>query len=131
MNAISPRLYVDLIGKPFAESARGPESFDCLGLVLEVARRIGKTLPEYVSSEEELHRQLGSGGEALGGLQRIEAAEPGAVVLLRGVPAHLGIMIDRWWMLHSAAGLGCVRERISSPLIAGRIAGFYRLEVQP
>lgn len=131
MNAIAPRLYIDLIGKPWLRGARGPEAYDCLGLVLEVARRLGRPLPAYVSDAAELHRQLAEGGAALGGLPEIDGPEPGAVALLRGLPAHLGIMLDRYWMLHSVEGIGCLRERIASPTLARRIAGFYRLEAQP
>ena len=35
----------DLIGRPYAYGARGPEAFDCWGLVLELRRRLGLPLP--------------------------------------------------------------------------------------
>jgi len=35
----------DLPGRPYLYGARGPASFDCWGLVLEVRRRLGLVLP--------------------------------------------------------------------------------------
>lgn len=37
--------YRDLLGKPFAWGARGPDSFDCLGVVYEVLSRAGIAVP--------------------------------------------------------------------------------------
>lgn len=128
MTSIAPRLYADLIGKPYRDGARGPDAYDCLGLAMEMARRLGLEVPDFVSSEEELHRQLAGDGSALASMPRIEQPEPGCVVLLRGVPAHLGVMLDRWWMLHSLAGTNCTRERITEPAWQRRVIGFYRLE---
>lgn len=37
----------DLIGKPFVSGGRGPQGYDCWGLVMEVFRRYGITLRDY------------------------------------------------------------------------------------
>lgn len=37
----------DLIGKTYKSGARGPEQYDCWGLVMEVASRNGQELPDY------------------------------------------------------------------------------------
>lgn len=37
----------DLLGLPFADGGRGPDSYDCWGIVREVYRRYGVTLPDY------------------------------------------------------------------------------------
>ena len=36
----------DLLGKPYKAHARGPEAFDCYGLVIEVEKRLGHTMPD-------------------------------------------------------------------------------------
>lgn len=36
----------DLLGKPYKAHARGPMSYDCYGLVIEVERRLGHTMPD-------------------------------------------------------------------------------------
>jgi hypothetical protein len=129
MNSIPPRLYADLIGKPYALSARGPEAYDCLGLAMEMGKRLGLIVPRFLSCEGELHRQLAAGGEMLASLRAAESPEAGCVALMENTPSehHLGIMLDRWWMLHSMEASGCLRERIGAPFFKHRIIGFYRI----
>lgn len=127
---IPARIYVDLIGKPFERGARGPEKYDCVGLALEMARRLGKHPPNYLSDEEELHRHLAADGSALADCKCIDAAEPGCVVLLRMNEnlRHLAFMVDSSRMLHTTARTGCVIERVTDPLWKPRVLGFYSLE---
>ena len=40
-------MVADLVGQPFKEGARGPNEFDCWGLVREVAKRSGTELPDF------------------------------------------------------------------------------------
>jgi cell wall-associated NlpC family hydrolase len=46
----SPITYVDLIGTPFRRGARGPDEFDCYGLVkFLIERATGREVPDYQS----------------------------------------------------------------------------------
>ena len=36
----------DLIGKPYEGGGRGPDSYDCYGLVVEVESRMGRRVPD-------------------------------------------------------------------------------------
>jgi cell wall-associated NlpC family hydrolase len=122
-------VYADLVGKPWSEGARGPEAYDCLGLAIEIQRRRGFTVPDFLSSEAELHRQLAGGG-FLAGCKKLEAAEYGCVVLFRtGIHEHhLGTMIARHRMIHTTAQTrGAVIEPILGPLWERRILGFYAM----
>jgi cell wall-associated NlpC family hydrolase len=122
-------LYADLVGKPWSKGARGPEAYDCLGLAIEIQRRRGFTVPDFLSTEAELHRQLAGGG-FLAGCKKLEAPEYGCVVLLRtGVyEHHLGTMIAGHRMIHTTAQTrGAVTESILGPLWQRRILGFYDL----
>jgi len=122
-------VYADLLGKPFAPGARGLESFDCVGLALEMARRLGKQLPNFISSEAELHAQLGTGGATLADLPQIARPEPGCIVLLRISPTehHVAFMIDEYRMIHTLKDVRCAIERINSNLWQRKVIGFYRL----
>jgi cell wall-associated NlpC family hydrolase len=42
----------DLIGKPFRMLARGPDAFDCMGLVIEIFKRAGIEIPDPVEDPE-------------------------------------------------------------------------------
>lgn len=127
--SLSFSLYGDLLGKPWREDARGPDAYDCLGLAIEVQRRRGLTVPDFVSSEAELHRQQASGG-FLTDCQQLEVAQPGCLALVKtGVNKHhVGIMIDRFRILHTTEQTkGVVVERILGPLWERRIVGFYEV----
>lgn len=80
-NALPTSAYLDLLGKPFQANGRGPASYDCVGLALAVAGRLGKVLPAYLSNETELHAQLGANNATLADLPQIPRAVPGCVVL--------------------------------------------------
>ena len=36
----------DLLGKPYKAHARGPNAFDCYGLVIEIEKRLGHDMPD-------------------------------------------------------------------------------------
>lgn len=127
--SIPSTAYADLLGKPFADGARGPASYDCVGIALAVAARLGKQLPNYLSSETELHAQLGANGSTLAGCVQIARPEPGCLALFRMSSSehHIGIMADEYRMVHSLKGIGCVIERVMSNLWQRKVMGFYRL----
>lgn len=134
MQALSPRLYADLIGKPFAHGGRGPDAYDCVGLQMELQRRRGLNLPAYLSDPDELHRQIADGG-VLSDAHRLASREPGCVVLMRssGVAArHLGGMVDAYRMLHANEDTHTVIvENLDRSLWGRRVLGFYAPEPRP
>jgi cell wall-associated NlpC family hydrolase len=121
----SPVIYTDLIGTPFKYGGRGPEAYDCYGLVMELQRRMGIEIPDYKSPQN------------MGEIASLLACEiprwievpraPGTVVALRigRYVSHVGLMIDNDRMVHTweQSGGVCVEcmydwER--------RVAGFFR-----
>lgn len=128
-HSIAPRVYADLVGKPYADGGRGPHAYDCVGLALELQRRLGRKLPPYLSDEDSLHTAVAEGGE-LHESQRIDAPEAGCLVLMReGLGCHIGCMIDDAWMLHTYRKIGsAVRQPLQRSLFRSRVMGFYRTE---
>jgi cell wall-associated NlpC family hydrolase len=121
---LSPRLYADLIGKPFREHACGPQSYGCVGLLLEVMRRLGHTLPAYEHDAGALWVAVGDLGE----WEKVAIPQAGDGVLLRSndPPWHVGVLIDPQTMIHAHPNAGVVVERIDGALYRRRIEGFYR-----
>jgi cell wall-associated NlpC family hydrolase len=111
---------IDLIGKPFLDGGRGHDAFDCWGLALEVYRRHGIELPDYrLACLEARPCWL-----------RLERQEPLALVAIRTRGDwinHVGVClgIDDCF-LHTTRGIGAAVARLSNPLYAQRIEGFYR-----
>jgi cell wall-associated NlpC family hydrolase len=116
--------YADLIGTPFKLGGRGPDAYDCYGLLEEAYRRAGKTILDYRSPEA---------GPAISALIAGECARlwmpceqrAGATVLIR-VPfsLHVGYMINDFKMIHTWRNSGGV---LVEPVEdwKRRVIGFY------
>ena len=119
------RDFSDLIGVPFEMGGRGPKSYDCYGLVRELARRWdGVSLPDYTSPADAGRISALFALE----LRLWQSCErrPGAVALIH-IPGHThcGYVLDNLYMLHTwQASGGVVRERLFE--WQRRIKGFYR-----
>lgn len=97
----------DLPGHPYRRGARGPDAFDCWGLVLEARRRLGLPLPPDVASGELTRADV----RALFHATRPEGwvcVEPrlGAIVLADDA-AHAGVLVSNR-VLHTQARAGVV-----------------------
>src|SRR5690242_17088303 len=91
-----------LIGIPFAYGGRGPDTFDCWGLVRHLHREVhGVEIPDYDSPTN-----LASIAQAVEGgltLWREIESRPGAVILMRirGLRAHVGFQLDSYRFIHT------------------------------
>lgn len=114
--------YVDLLGAPFERGARGPDKFDCYGLIIELHRRAGVELPDFDSpgTVEEIAQIVDR--ETVGRWKRVPLHTIGAVLTFRvdGVGAHVGMLIERGRFLHAVEDLGVTTARVNH-------AGFYPL----
>lgn len=103
----------DLAGTPFHHQGRLPGcGLDCAGVPITVAQRLGLLAPAAAPPADYARTPDGRTLQALceAHMQRIDAIEPGAVVLvawLDGPPQHLGIVTTRvdepgaWFMVHA------------------------------
>lgn len=124
--AIELPAYTDLIGKPFELGARGPDRFDCYGLVQEVYGRAKKQIPDYLRPEA----LMGAHAVVSHGVSEWEPCEQqvGSVVVIKLLgrdASHVGVVLPFDRMLHvwERSGGVCV-ERLDE--WKRRIAGFYR-----
>lgn len=100
----------EYIGKPYEPGARGPSDFDCWGLLLDVYRRFGITLPELdgisVASAIAIHRQIDLSAKEE--WDEVEKPFDGAAVALsqRTAYHHVGLAVvtERPGILHAAEG---------------------------
>lgn len=122
MSATLPAsLWIDLLGKPFQEGARGPAAYDCVGLLLELQRRLGIAAPEFASTPAQL-------APALAYWERVSDPQPGDGILLRSddPPWHVAVVCGGGYMIHAHPSCGVVRERYNAFPWHKRIEGFYR-----
>ena len=109
----------DLIGKPYQAGARGPDAFDCLGLVRHYFQaRHGVDLPEYnllTSTPEDLHRFT----RATGWRRCAGSAQDEDLLMMEGFEGrHVGVVVatsEGLGLLH-ATGKGSVGHVVWQPL---------------
>lgn len=117
--------YVDLIGASFEYGARGPDKFDCYGLVMEMHKRANISLPDFGFADDKALISAMM-GVTMPQWREVKQA-PGAVVLIRigGYVSHVGYMIDQHQMIHTwecSGGVTVIRvDRWKQ-----RIVGFYQ-----
>jgi cell wall-associated NlpC family hydrolase len=105
--------YIDLLGAPFERGARGPKSFDCYGLAIEMFRRIGVTIPDFESpgTLEEVASLIASNEVRW---SKVPFGTPNSLVTLRveGIGAHVGFMIEPDRFVHAFDPIGVTTERL-------------------
>lgn len=105
--------YQDLIGIQFEYGGRGPDAYDCYGLVMECLRRNGVEIPDYrsptvlreiaelVANEKYRWRTVATKD----GKEPIPTAhlQPGRVIEMRvnGLACHVGFINAPRWFLHT------------------------------
>lgn len=106
--------YADLIGVPFEYGGRGPEKFDCWGLLMALNSRVhGVTLPDF-RSVSQVPRIAKIMRENMSQWRPIEP-RPGSSILfeIEGFGAHVGFQVDDYNFLHTWEDSGGVlRERL-------------------
>lgn len=125
------------VGKEFVTGGRGPEAYDCYGLVREVERlEFGIELPEYRAYDNAFdHEQtvpLFARGIEQVKSQIIERddARDGDLVFMRykGRVAHIGVFVEPNRVLHIDRGCNSVVEVIDSPMLRLRVEEIRRVD---
>jgi cell wall-associated NlpC family hydrolase len=119
---------VDLIGKEFKDGGRGPEQFDCWGLVSEVFYRFGIEIPDYKISCEaksEINGQINAERKKW---ERCtgELPVPALVVVMEnGICNHTGVYIGNGQFIHAREHSGVAIESLDNIVWKKRIEGVY------
>tara|TARA_B100000700_G_scaffold189815_1_gene209164 strand:- start:35844 stop:36233 length:390 start_codon:yes stop_codon:yes gene_type:complete len=117
------------IGRPFRPHGRGPDAYDCWGLVCAAYRDVlGRELDDYggeYQTLKDVDRLKGIFARECGDTwQQIEHPEPMdvAVIYRRGRAIHAGLYLGAGRILHVEHGI----ETVIQPADAFRIEGYYR-----
>ena len=108
--------FSELIGKRYRTGGRGPDTFDCYGICIEVCKRVGIDLPELESLVGEARL-----------FKKVDEYQPGDLVLMNANEHHVGVMIDSQNLIHTSSQIGSVaRIKKVHPWVQERVTGVYR-----
>lgn len=115
---LSPKKYMDLLGKPWEANARGPDKFDCWGVCIEYYKRLGIALPDKpgICTPRPLDMVRFAVEQVGGGHWKPSAStmpELHAVALMgrRDRLFHAGVHVGGQYILHCpSAGEVCVQS---------------------
>ncbi|MFZ2447487.1 MAG: NlpC/P60 family protein [Syntrophobacteraceae bacterium] len=125
--------YVDLLGKEFRYGARGPDAYDCYGLIIEVRKRAGLFTPaNYASTDlpEVMHDSIEDARKAFPFVE-LPAPGPFCLVTFKLHPrytTHIGMVLgDTNRFIHILPRMRVGIERLDSPSWRHRITGYWEI----
>jgi cell wall-associated NlpC family hydrolase len=103
MQALPSELWADLIGKKYAHLARGPEIYDCYGLVLEITRRRGIKIDDVPYADTLTDKNATIIAHIKTEWRKVEV-RPGAVLVfgMTKMATHCGVAIDQDRFIHAS-----------------------------
>lgn len=114
----APAWCMRYVGKPHEMGARGPDAYDCWGLVVDVLdREFGCAVPPLEGADLWAeHERLALGRAATDGAF-VEVLEPqvGDVLVFALTEQHVGLVVGRDWMLHTTTAQGVHLSRWRVP----------------
>lgn len=123
----------DLIGKPYKNNARGPNAFDCWGLVLEVMRRAGVYIPDIEVPADEIQKGKIVSVQKRDNFIRLNGPEPFCLVLFRitddksKIKWHVGVVLENCCrFIHTTGKMGVNISGLGEPVWRLFIEGFYK-----
>lgn len=106
--------YLDLLGMPYERGARGPDSYDCYGLVKEMFDRAGNPVPDFDApgTLEEIEALISDKSRKW---RRVPIGTVGALLTFRveGYGAHVGFMLPNDRFIHAWEATGVTTERLT------------------
>lgn len=120
-------------GRPFADRGRGPDAFDCWGIVCWTQKLLGRPVRSYADCYREATARARGDLAALIAAERDtwlekQAGEVGDVLLCAsaGMKCHVAVLCGDGRALHAVRGAGVLAQPIE-PRFYSLWLGFYRV----
>ena len=120
--------YTDLLGKDFEYGERGPDTYDCYGLAIEIFKRYGISIPDYgfAKDKKDIHKMIEEFSR--GWEKAIFPLHPCIVAFFIHKPfvSHIGVVIGQDKFIHILDKSKVTVERLSAIEWKNKIAGYYQ-----
>lgn len=119
------------VGLPFVDGGRGWSGVDCWGLVRLIYKTEAKIdLPDYgeISASEliRVSRTIERDSKAEPWVEVVDAPKPFDVLVMRGRPLHVGVMVTRSHVLHVERHTLTVVVPVNHPSVKMRAIAYHR-----
>ncbi len=105
---------LELRGKPYRSGAKGPDAFDCSGLIYYVFKQYRILLPPPAESQGRAGYEVGRAN-----------AQPGDIVFFRVEDGfHIGILINGSEFVHASRSRGVAVDSIDADYWRRRLVGY-------
>ena len=125
-------MFTDLIGKPFEFGSRGPNTFDCYRLCMEVYKRLGIELPDYPTSFGNYTEDNETYDSGKANFIRLEKPEPfclATFMIIKPFVSHIGVVLeDCCSFINTSLNRAVNIEQLNSARWRGRLDGFWKYE---
>lgn len=126
----------EYIGAPFRDGARGPDEYDCWGLVVAVYRHhLDIALPDYgeISAADMIAvARAMNAGRDVDPWRAVTDPLPFDVATMRHPSSarvgHVGVMVDARHVLHIEAATAAAVVPVSHWSVCNRLAGYRRYD---
>jgi len=121
----------DLVGKPFKSGGRGPDEYDCYGLVIEIYRRLGIEIPNYTVNALDFRavNAIYQEGKKLWILvDKPEILDILAIKFNSPVINHVAVYLGNHQFIHARQGSNSCIESTENIYWKRAIKGYYRWE---
>ncbi len=106
-----------LLGKPYRNGAKGPETFDCSGYVYYVYARFDLSLPVSTEGLSRIGREVSREDMMVGDL----------AIFKIGADHHVGIVINGLEFIHASKSKGVTIDSIDAPYWKRNFSHFRRI----
>jgi cell wall-associated NlpC family hydrolase len=126
----SRELFKNLLNKPFQWGGRGPDGYDCLGLCIEIYRRLGQYFPDIQSPGDDYGVIDGLVGEKKVFFERLAEPEAYCLATFAIQPpyvSHIAVMLENLQsFIHVRRNHNVVISKLDR-YWQQRLAGFYKI----
>lgn len=121
---------MNYIGKPFKDLARGPDKYDCWGLVKHFYKyELGIELPEYYISAYDTVSVQKTMSQDKKFWKKVNGPKLGTLVAIAltgsSLVNHVGVCIDSYRFIHALNKTGVIATRLDDIKFSSRIMGLY------
>lgn len=134
-----PMWIADYIGIEYETMGRGPEKYDCFGLVIKIQQEVFDNHQELlyllgdsaydIANRPKVADLIDEGKKGLvGSWGRVETPKEGDIVIFNvyGKPSHVGVMVNKSEFIHVEQNGITEVDSIRSGTWKARVEGFYR-----